>query len=94
MLCCTIPLPTCFRVPACQAGGIQESLKPAAAVSLVVYTLGLPLSFLVILVKHRRAIQADQALRVANKGNDETTNPNFYIRRRYQELYRCVLVCV
>jgi hypothetical protein len=72
-----------------QVGGAQESLKPAAAVSLVVYTLGLPLSFLVILLKHRHAIRADQKLRVGNQGNSEATNPNFHIRRRYQELYRC-----
>jgi hypothetical protein len=70
-----------------QAGSVQQSLKPAAIGSIVVYTVGLPLAFLLILVRHRHAIQADQALRVANEGNTEATNPHFYIRLRYQELY-------
>jgi hypothetical protein len=71
-----------------QAGGTQESLKPAAILSFVCYTLGLPLAFLTILLRHRVAIRADQTLRLANDGGSEATNPNFHIRRRYQELYR------
>ncbi len=71
-----------------QAGGVQEALKPAAALSIVVYTLGLPAAFLAILIRHRNAIYADQTLRMANQGASDATNPNFYIRRRYQELYR------
>ncbi len=71
-----------------QPGGIQESLKPAAVLSIIGYTLGLPLSFMVILLRHRVAIHADQTLRLADKGHSEATNPNFHIRRRYQELYR------
>lgn len=85
-----------MRVPRllCQPGGVQESLKPAAALSIVVYTLGLPVSFLVILVWHRHAIFADQTLRASNEGASEDLNRNFHIRRRYQELYRCVLPSV
>jgi hypothetical protein len=71
-----------------QAGGTQESLKPAAILSFVCYTVGLPLAFLTILLRHREAIRADQTLRLANDGGSEATNPNFHIRRRYQELYR------
>jgi hypothetical protein len=71
-----------------QPGGIQEALKPAAALSIVGYTIGLPAAFLVILAKHRHAIRSDQTLRVANQGYSQATNPNFHIRRRYQELYR------
>ncbi len=71
-----------------QAGGVQEALKPAAAFSIVVYTLGLPAAFLTILIRHRDAIYADQTLRMANQGASDATNPNFHIRRRYQELYR------
>ena len=72
-----------------QPGGIQESLKPAAALSIVVYTIGLPVTFLGILLRHRHAIFADQTLRMANEGATPASNPNFHIRRRYQELYRC-----
>ncbi len=87
------PFPVLFMAArACchtQPGGVQESLKPAAALSIMVYTLGLPLSFLAILLRHRHAIFADQTLRVANEGGTEDANPQFYIRKRYQELYRC-----
>jgi hypothetical protein len=71
---------------------VQEGLKPAAALSIVVYTVGLPVAFLAILLKHRHAIQADQTLRAAHGGTSPATNPNFHIRRRYQELYRFVLL--
>ena len=72
-----------------QAGGVQERLKPAAVLSLLGYTVGLPLTFLVLLVKHRQSIGADQALRVAGQGGTEATNPYFHIRMQFQELYRC-----
>jgi hypothetical protein len=72
-----------------QAGGVHERLKPAAALSLVGYAVGLPLAFLVLLVKHRASIIADQALRVAGQGGTEATNPYFHIRMQFQELYRC-----
>jgi hypothetical protein len=71
-----------------QPGGVQESLKPAAAMSIVLYTVGLPVAFLVILLKFRREIRADQALRIANDGHAPSSNPNFHIRKRYQELYK------
>ena len=58
-----------------QAGGVQERLKPAAALSLAGYAVGLPLTFLVLLVKHRQSIIADQALKVAGLGGTEATNP-------------------
>jgi hypothetical protein len=93
--CAAVVLLLCYRgafPPALQPGGVQESLKPAAGLSIAVYTIGLPLTFLFILLNHRHAIFADQTLRMANAGSSEATNPNFHIRRRYQELYRCVCV--
>lgn len=66
----------------------MERLRPAAVLSLVCYAVGLPVTFMVILVKHRREIAKDQALRVADLGATEATNPYFHIRTRYQELYR------
>jgi hypothetical protein len=73
-----------------QVGGVQESLKPAAAMSIVVYTVGLPVAFFTILLKYRAEIRADQTLRVASDGHTAASNPNLHIRKRYQELYRCV----
>jgi hypothetical protein len=72
-----------------QAGGVQERLKPAAVLSLLGYTVGLPLTFFMLLVKHRQSILADQALKVAGQGATEATNPYFHIRMQFQELYRC-----
>jgi hypothetical protein len=77
-----------------QPGGTQESLKPVAALSLVVFTAGLPASFLFALLRHRHAIVADQKLREVHAGDSPDTNPNFHIRTRFQELYRCVVPIV
>jgi hypothetical protein len=71
-----------------QPGSVAKRLRPAAALSLVCYAVGLPLSFLVILIKHRKSILEDQAMRVVGQGATEATNPYFHIRTRYQELYR------
>ncbi len=68
---------------------MQERLKPAAALSLAGYAVGLPLTFLVLLVKHRQSILADQALKVSGQGGTEATNPYFHVRMQFQELYRC-----
>jgi hypothetical protein len=65
--------PTPFEQP----GGTQESMKPAAWVSLVVYTTGLPLSFSLILFTHRKAIFRDQSLREKSLGDSIKTNPDF-----------------
>lgn len=73
--------------PCAQAHGTQASMKPAAILSLLLYTAGLPLSFLAILVRYRSQISADQSLRQRNLGDSPATNPNFYIRLRFQELY-------
>jgi hypothetical protein len=70
-----------------QAGGTQEAMRPAAILSLLGYTIGLPAVFFTILVVHRRAIFEDQTLRQKNLGNDPASNPNFSIRKRYKELY-------
>ncbi len=71
---------------------MAERLRPAAALSLVCYAVGLPVAFLTILLKHRPHICKDQALRTVGQGATEATNPYFHIRTRYQELYRCVCV--
>ncbi len=70
-----------------QAGGVQQRMKPAAALSLVVYAAGIPLAYFYLLVKHRSAIVADQVLKLQGLGNTKTSNPNFHIRRRLQKLY-------
>ncbi len=71
-----------------QADSVAQRLRPAAALSLVCYAVGLPLTFLAILLKHRKPIFEDQKLRVASLGGTEATNPYFHVRTRYQALYR------
>ncbi len=85
---CSVSCPAVVLV-ALQAGGVQMRLKPAAALSLAGYAVGLPLTFLLLLVRHRGSILADQALKVAGLGGTEATNPYFHIRMQFQELYRC-----
>ena len=66
---------------------MQEQLVPFAAVSLVVYTVGIPATFGYILFRHATAIRADQELLVLGMGNNMQTNSSFVLRKRYQELY-------
>ncbi len=65
-----------------------------AVLSLVLYTIGIPGVFLGVLVRHGAAIKRDQVMRAANQGGTEASNPSFFIRQRYQELYRCACVSV
>jgi hypothetical protein len=81
-------LPLCVSCTAWQPGGVQESMKTPAALALVFYAAGIPLSFFYFLVKHRKGIQADQALKLQGLGNSAATNTNYHIRRRLQKLYR------
>jgi hypothetical protein len=76
-----------------QPGGVQQSMVPMATLSLVGYTVCIPLLFLTILVRHgaandKPAIRHDQTLRAVNQGSSEASNPFYHIRQRYQELYR------
>jgi hypothetical protein len=71
-----------------QEGSVQQTLVPPAILSLLVYTIGIPMTFLAILVIHGPAIKLDQTMRAANQGGTEASNPEYYIRKRYQELYR------
>ena len=79
----SLATPHCCLHVGDQPGGTQQSLRPAAIVSLLGYTVGLPVAFLVILVVHRTAILNDQTLRQANLGDNRATNPNYSIRKRY-----------
>ncbi len=71
-----------------QPGGLQEQMKPWGYLSMVVYTIGLPILFAWILYHNQEGIIADQQLREKCRGITRETNPHFHIRMRYQELYR------
>ena len=70
-----------------QGTGLQARMIPIGYTSMVGYTIGLPLLFSYILVTHRREIYADQCLRSLQTGGSPESNPQYRVRRRYQELY-------
>jgi hypothetical protein len=68
----------------CQPGGVHDSLKPAAAASIVLFAVGLPLVYIVILVQHRLAFRMSQGV------TGDTTTDIAQCRRRYHGVFRCV----
>ena len=70
-----------------QGTGLQARMIPLGYLSMVGYTIGLPLLFSYLLIKHRREIYADQCLRSLQLGGSPETNPQYRVRRRYQDLY-------
>jgi len=50
-------------------------LMPIAVVSLLVWTIGMPIALFVFLRTHRIAIKHDQILRAHGLGDDRWTNP-------------------
>jgi hypothetical protein len=65
----------------CNNEGVHGRMKLMSVASLVLYGLGVPLSFLYFLHRYRREIVADQQLRRRCEGEMVLTNPNLHIRR-------------
>jgi hypothetical protein len=57
------------------------------ALTMVLYVVGLPVAFAVILVKHRAGIRFDQSLKLKGEGDTSLTNPYLHLRKRYGKLY-------
>ena len=76
----------CFDVPN-QPPKALLTLRKFGIASAVVYTMGIPLAFGYILLKHRHEIRADQELLARGLGGAPATNPNFHIRQRFNQLY-------
>ena len=70
-----------------QSEGAQATLRPFAIISLLVYAIGVPFVFGLVLYVHRREIKADQELLEVNEGGTPISNPQFFVRLRYQQLY-------
>jgi hypothetical protein len=58
-------------------------LRLWSTVSLVVYGMGTPLLFLLVLAYYRKEIKVDQVLRKTGLGYTRASNPHFAMRRRY-----------
>ena len=71
----------------CDGKGAHGRMKAVASLMVVVFVVGVPVGFAALLAHHRRAMQADQFLRVWGEGDSSVTNPNIHIRRRYRKLY-------
>ena len=71
----------------CDGSGAHGRMRAVAAAMVVLFVVGVPVGFAVVLLHHRTAITADQFLRVWGEGDSAVTNPNIHIRRRYRKLY-------
>ena len=67
--------------------GDHMMLVPMAIASLVVYVVGIPFAFTVILWWRRRGIKADQHLLELGLGHARVANPHYNLRQRYSRLY-------
>ena len=63
-----------------------RSMYPFGVAAVFVYSIGIPLWFAYVLVRHKDAMKQDQLLRAQGLG-DDTSNPNLAVRRRYSRLY-------
>ena len=69
-------------------GSVQQQLMPYAALSLLVYGLGIPAMFLLVLYRNRDAVRRDQTLWLIGRGTRRLDNPDFSVRQRYARLYQ------
>ena len=68
-------------------GGDHVFLVPLAIASAVVYVVGIPVTFALILRCKRVPIKADQLLLANGLGHVEVANPHIATRQRYSRLY-------
>ncbi len=69
------------------SSGSYARMRAVAAVSIVVYVLGLPAALSVFMVRSWRTVQQDQRLRERGEGDSPLTNPHFLFRRRFRKVY-------
>lgn len=58
------------------AAGPNARMRAVAAITIVVYVLGLPVSLAVFLWRNRVALLSDQRLRERGEGDSALTNPH------------------
>jgi hypothetical protein len=77
-----MPLEECYT-----PGGLQSRLLPYAIIVLLFYGLGFPFGIVILFLLKKKAILADQSLRVHDKGNDYASNRNYAFRRACGQMY-------
>jgi hypothetical protein len=87
---------TSFTSLKCGGGGlcrcydtthIQSALILPSVIGILLYTLGFPLGILWIIRTNKKAIKTDQILRALDTGDNEKSNPYYFVRRRYHKMY-------
>ena len=68
-------------------GPAHAQLVPYAVAALLLYGVGIPLTFAGVLWRHRAAMTRDVALLALGRGDNANTNPDYWVRRRYSRLY-------
>ena len=63
------------------------TLRKWSIASAILYSLGIPCVFGVVLFLHQREIVEDQRLLVRGTGGSAQSNPYFHIRQRFNQLY-------
>jgi hypothetical protein len=62
-------------------------MRVVAAITILLYVIGLPTALAVFLAANWRKVQLDQRLREQGEGDSALTNPHFYFRRRFRKVY-------
>lgn len=73
----------CLQPPAALVG-----IRRWAIASAVVYAVGIPFGFAWVLYRHRAEMREDQLLLSKGTGNSEESNPQYHVRRKYNQLYQ------
>jgi hypothetical protein len=67
--------------------GPYARMRAVAAITILLYVLGLPIALAVFLAVSWRKVQLDQRLRERGEGDSALTNPYFDFRRRFRKVY-------
>ncbi len=67
--------------------GPHGRLRLVATVNMVLFVVGLPVSFALLLWRHRVGMREDQVLRQRCEGDTALSNPHYLLRQRYSALY-------
>lgn len=71
-----------------QPPAVLARIRRWAIFSAVVYTVGVPLGFAWVLFRYRVQIREDQLLLSRGIGNSPESNPQYHVRRKFNQLYQ------
>ena len=77
-----------FAILCWTEGEDQLQLVPYAICSVIFYVVGIPLTFLCVVLMKRKDVIRDQWLYMHSMGHVKESNPLWFFRSRYNKLYR------